>query len=254
MSHASLRTAACLLLAAPSAALSFTRAEVLRSLSAGGAALTLAPLAASADRGKDLFESDNTVLSQGGEINENAASNNPVYDDEGRIVDGKGYDEQARTRTLANGKASVQILSGWKQGPDGGWVDPVTGSASPPLQFTAEPSTLASITDAGKPERISLVKALGLEKELERADMVAAAVRKVDGITFYDYDLALPATNCVAELATACLPSKVVLLSCGVRDSTLHVLRIDVSPDQWRRAGRAVKELRSTFQVSGASA
>ena len=48
---------------------------------------------------------------------------------------------------------------------------------------------------------------LGLEKDLERADMVAAAKRKSNGITFYDYDLALSPKTCGQEMATACLSS-----------------------------------------------
>ena len=63
-------------------------------------------------------------------------------------------------------------------------------------------------------------------------------------------DLALPAEKCDAELATVCLPSKVVLISAAVRGGTLHVLRIDASPDEWRRAGKSIKEVRSTFAVT----
>ena len=112
------------------------------------------------------------------------------------------------------------------------------------------PSDYGSIVDIGRPENLSPVKSLGLEAELVRADMVAAAVRKRDGVVYYDYDLALLAQKCVAELATACLPSKVVLLSAGVRDGALHVLRIDATPEQWRRAGASIKELRSTFEIA----
>ena len=67
---------------------------------------------------------------------------------------------------------------------------------------------------------------------------------------YYDFDLALPATNCVPELATACLPSKVVLLSCVVRAGQLHVLQVSASADEWRRAGKALRNLRSTFTVA----
>jgi len=79
---------------------------------------------------------------------------------------------------------------------------------------------------------------------------VAAARRTADGVVFYDYDLALPATKCDDTLAAACLPSLVVLLSACVRDRQLHVLRVDASPDEWRRAGKALKALRSTFAVA----
>jgi hypothetical protein len=207
----------------------------------------LTPLVATADRGKDLYQSDRALLSGGGSLNENAAL--PVFDDDGRIVDANGYEEQTTTQALRQGKASVQVLKGWVQTSDGALADPVTGSTASTLTMTSKPSPLDSITEAGKPERIKLVSAFGLEAELKFADLVAAAVRKIDGVTYYDFDLALPARDCVPELATACLPSKVVLLSCGVRAGALHVLRIDATPDQWRRAGRSIKELRSTFAI-----
>ena len=211
------------------------------------ASAAFAPFAAVADRGKDLYESDRKLLSGGTQINENVAL--PEYDEEGRIVNAQGYAEIVATRRVGEGKASVEMLKQWVQSADGAWADPVTGSAASSLRFTSKPSSLSSITDAGKPERLKLVDVLGLAPELTRADMVAAAVRKVDGVTYYDYDLALPAEKCVAELATACLPDKVVLLSCGVRAGSLHIFQLEASPDQWRRAGRSIKELRSTFAV-----
>ena len=64
---------------------------------------------------------------------------------------------------------------------------------------------------------------LQLEEDWKRADLVAAAVRKADGITFYDFDLALSPLKCDTQMATACLPSKILLLSCGVRDGKIHV-------------------------------
>lgn len=67
---------------------------------------------------------------------------------------------------------------------------------------------------------------------------------------YYDFDLALPALECVPELATACLPSKVILLSCAVRKGRLHVAQVAASPDEWRRAGKALRNLRSTFTVN----
>jgi len=239
------------LLAAPSVALQLTRGDAVRSIlsAASGAFVALTPLAVVADRGKDLYESDRSILSGGGEINTNVAL--PEYDSEGRMIDAKGYEEETTMRVLQQGKASVQVLKTWTQSADGTLADPVTGSTASSLTMNAKPSPLSSITDAGKPETISLVSAFGLEPELKRADMVAAAVRKLDGVTYYDYDLALPALDCVPELATACLPSKVVLISCGVRSGALHVLRIDATPDQWRRGGRSIKALRSTFAIDG---
>ena len=125
------------------------------------------------------------------------------------------------------------------------------GSTATVLQFSAEASELQGIKDLGKPENVNLVKALGLEKELERADMVAAAKRTVDGVLFYEYDLALSPLQCDREMATACLPVKVILLSMCVRDGKLHLVRVDADPVQWKRAGTALRLLRSSFAVAG---
>ena len=237
-----------LLLVSSCSALRITRGEALRSFSIAAASSALTPFAAVADRGKDLYQKDGSILSGGGEMN--TGFSNPEYDEEGKLIVGKGYEVESTTKKFEQGKASVEVIKNWVQSPDGAWADPVTGSTASALKMSAAPSEYGSITDAGKPERIQLVPALGLEKELVRADMVAAAVRTVEGVTYYDYDLALPAEKCDAELATVCLPSKVVLISAAVRAGTLHVLRIDASPDEWRRAGKSIKEVRSTFAIA----
>eukprot|EP00966_Prymnesium_polylepis_P318264 7351204-Prymnesium_polylepis.1 len=56
-----------------------------------------------------------------------------------------------------------------------------------------EATSLESTAKLGRPERVALVPALGLDKELTRADLVAAAVRKEADTEYYDFDLALPA-------------------------------------------------------------
>ena len=110
-----------LLLAAPSVALQITRGDAVRSIlsAASGAFVALTPLAVVADRGKDLYESDRSILSGGGEINTNVAL--PEYDSEGRMIDAKGYEEETTMRVLQQGKASVQVLKTWTQSADGTW-------------------------------------------------------------------------------------------------------------------------------------
>ena len=61
------------------AAVSVGRRRAAQQLLAAAAAL--APLAASADRGKDIYQSDRALLQGGTDINENVAL--PEYDDEG---------------------------------------------------------------------------------------------------------------------------------------------------------------------------
>ena len=152
---------------------------------------------------------------------------------------------------MRNGDASVQILAGWQKQDDGSYDDPTLGKATSNVLISASETTLLDTAALGRPENLDLVRALGLEPGLVRADLVAAAIRKVDGIQFYDFDLALPARTCDAELATACLPSLVVLLSCGIRAGKLHVVRVDATADQWKRAGTALRLLRTSFKVDG---
>ena len=231
---------------------------------------------------------------------EDPADNLPQYDEDGKMISAAGYSEETLFRTLEGGTGgSVQILGSWSQKPDGSWFDPVLGSSASSVRMSAKATELKETTMLGRPEKISLVPALGLDQELTRADLVAAAVRKVSGTgtrrpsclhtqaiplllpsqpragialracrhappcavptnraslhrcaVYYDFDLALPATSCVAELATACLPVKVILLSCVVRAGQLHVLQVSANPDEWRRAGKALRNLRSTFTVA----
>ena len=180
----------------------------------------------------------------------------PTYDEEGRVVNTAGYSEDTGFRFVSGKEdpaASARLLGNWKWEPSGELIDPVQGSTATVLQFSATASELKGIADLGRPENVRLVPALALEVELERADMVAAAKRIVDGVTFYEYDLALSPPKCGQEMATACLPNKVVLLSCSVRDGKLHVLRVDADPVQWKRAGAALRLLRSSYAVVAAA-
>eukprot|EP00308_Calcidiscus_leptoporus_P009979 CAMPEP_0119357086 /NCGR_PEP_ID=MMETSP1334-20130426/5544_1 /TAXON_ID=127549 /ORGANISM="Calcidiscus leptoporus, Strain RCC1130" /LENGTH=255 /DNA_ID=CAMNT_0007371261 /DNA_START=6 /DNA_END=773 /DNA_ORIENTATION=+ len=171
----------------------------------------------------------------------------PQFDAEGKLL--TAYDEETDFQVIRSGAASVRILSGWTQGADSSLADPVMGAAASRLAFSKTPTSLANISELGRAEQVQVTSAFGLDSELVRADMVAASKRLADGVLYYEYDLALPAKECVPELATACLPQQVTLLSCCVRDKVLHVLQVDISPSQWRRAGQALKNLRSTFVV-----
>jgi len=173
------------------------------------------------------------------------------YDSTGKLV--SSYEDETAFRDIRSGSASVRILANWREGNDGSLTDPVQGSAASALRFSASQTAFKKISDLGRAEQLVVQRDLGLPKDLVRADMVAAARRVQDGTEYYDYDLALPAAKCVAELATACLPSMVTLLSCCVKDGQLHVLQVDANPDEWRRAGKALKNLRSTFSVASPS-
>lgn len=178
----------------------------------------------------------------------------PTYDQEGRLIDSNGYSEDTKFRSVGPAPLSATVLADWKWESGGELIDPVQGSTATMLKFSSAASELKSIVDLGRPENLQVQRALGLEAELERADMVAAAKRQVQGTTFYDYDLALSPKQCGQEMATACLPEKVILVSCCVRDGQLHYLRIDASAVQWKRAGAALRLLRSSFAVASSGA
>jgi hypothetical protein len=186
---------------------------------------------ASADRGKDLFTTDGAILSGGGALAQEVVV--PKFDENGALIDGNGYSDVTEYREVASGGASVQVLKNWVPTDGGGLRDPVIGTVASQLSLRSAPTALASIADLGRPEQLSLVSALNLEQELVRADLVAAAKRITDGVIFYDFDLALPAAKCDGTMATACLPSLVVLLSAAVRDGNLHVFRVDAGPEEW---------------------
>jgi len=170
------------------------------------------------------------------------------YDSEGKLLD--DYDVETQFRTLKQGPASMQILSAWQAKDDGSYFDLTLGSAASAIVMTSTKTDVPDTAALGKPERVDVVETLALEPELVRADLVAASIRKVDGVTFYDYDLALSPKKCNTEMATACLPEKVILLSVGIRAGELHVVRLDASADQWKRAGTALRLARSSFSVA----
>jgi hypothetical protein len=206
--------------------------------------------ATAAGAGKDLYKGDvSSGILSGGSGGLVDSVSLPQFGEDGSLLDGAAQQDAAFVR-LSEAKASVQRPASWVATPDGGLSDPVIGSVASSLRFSARPTQLRSIADAGRPEELELVSALGLEAGLARSDLIAAARREADGIVYYEFDLALPAAKCSAELAGACLPTLVVLLGVAVRDGQLHLVRIDASPAEWRRAGRALKALRSSFAIS----
>lgn len=226
------------------------RTATRRLLLGAAAAHAFSPRAARAYKGdRDLYKKDsaNGVLSGGGSRAEDVAL--PQFG-----TDGKLLDDTATTATFASARTgtsgSVQLPSSWVRAADGGLADPVTGTTASALRLSACATSLKSISDLGRPEQVPLVRALELEPALEAADLVAAAQRTgPDGTLFFEYDLALPQPKCDAELATVCLPQLVILLAAAVKGGQLHVCRLDASPGEWRRAGRALKTLRSSFAV-----
>jgi len=170
------------------------------------------------------------------------------FDADGKLLD--DYSGETQFRTLRHGATSMRILAAWKLQEDGSYDDPTLGSAAAGIEMRSCATDRVDTAALGRPERMDLIRTLELEPELQRADLVAAAVRKSDGVTFYDFDLALSPKVCGTEMATACLPEKVILLSCAVSAGELYVARVDASAAQWKRAGAALRLLRSSFTIN----
>lgn len=161
-------------------------------------------------------------------------------------------------RTIGSGACSYRVPGIWREPTASGpWVDIVNGPVAETIVATTASTELKSLDDLGD---ISLVKlsALGFD-DLARADLVAAVRRQggdsagESGTPYFDYDLALSPATCEREqmiVPGSCLPTRVVLLSCSVREGKLHTLRIDVSPSQWRLAGTTLRNVRNSFTVS----
>ena len=164
-------------------------------------------------------------------------------------------------RTIGANACSYRVPGVWQaptlDGGSGPWLDTVNGPVAESIVATTTSTELASLDDLGDIALVKLSK-LGFD-DLARADLVAAVRRQGDdsagkgGTPYFDYDLALSPATCEREqmiIPGSCLPTRVVLLSCSVRDGKLHTLRIDVSPSQWRLAGTTLRNVRSSFTVS----
>ena len=134
-------------------------------------------------------------------------------------------------------------------------VDPVNGQAAVSAVTIATPNFNArSIADLGKPEDVSVARALGLDGDdsYRRADMLGAA-KRVDaktGQVYYDWELVASPPPQACPSAVGCLyPEHIYLISASVLDGVLYVLSLDAAPAQWRVAGNSVKRVRNSFAV-----
>ncbi len=134
-------------------------------------------------------------------------------------------------------------------------VDPVNGQAAVSAVTIATPNFKArSIADLGKPEDVSVARALGLDGDdsYRRADMLGAA-KRVDaktGQVYYDWELVASPPPQACPSAVGCLyPEHIYLISASVLDGVLYVLSLDAAPAQWRVTGNSVKRVRNSFAV-----
>ena len=150
---------------------------------------------------------------------------------------------------VASDTASEKSTASWDS-----VVDPVNGKVVQGVSLFHSPKyPTASIADLGKPENVSVAKALGLESDdtYRRADMLGSAKRVAkDGQVYYDWEMVASPPPKECPSAVGCLyPDHIYLMSATVRGGDLYVLSVDAFPENWRQAGNSLRRLRGSFEV-----
>lgn len=140
-----------------------------------------------------------------------------------------------------------------------GLADPVNGLVTDEVKLLARPTTLTSVEELGKPERINFAKAYGITADLlVRADVLTARVRRLeDGQVFYDWDLSCPPAECPKDgewgNAPSCNSEAAYFVSSTVKGGELCLMTVRVSTrKQWESNALALKDARTTFAVGPA--
>ena len=156
------------------------------------------------------------------------------------------------SNVAASSSAGAKSTATW-----GGIVDPVNGKVvTGATVFVTKGFSVASIDALGKPENVSVAKALGLDGDdsYRRADMLGSAKRVgKDGQVYYDWEMVASPPPKQCPSAVGCLyPEHIYLMSATVRDGDLYVLSLDAFPENWRQAGNSLRRMRGSFDVSPA--
>ena len=152
--------------------------------------------------------------------------------------------------TALGANAKATSVANWRE-----IIDPVNGKVVQDVTVFVTPNyATANIDDLGKPENVSVAKALGLDTyddSYRRADMLGSAKRVAkDGQVYYDWELVAspPPRSCPS--AVGCLyPDHIYLMSATVRGGDLYVMSLDAFPENWRQAGNSLRRIRGTFEV-----
>lgn len=185
----------------------------------------------------------------------------PQYTEDGRMLDSKGYSDKVTYKILSEGPLTIQVPKRWKaqvSGQNVSLVDPLVGEVCKTIYFKSfdAPPGNKTVRDLGKPGFYNLTKVLDLPSYFNRADLIGAARREdEDDVKYVDYDLAIePLNGCAGynDLAGACQPETVVLLSCNIRFNKINVFWLEIGGQgQWKGGGKELKKVRSSFRVAG---
>ena len=150
------------------------------------------------------------------------------------------------------GPGSVEMPSTWKCDKEA-ISETVLGSITSSVRAHAAPTTLNSMADFGRIEKVPLSK-LDLLGARATGDFVTAKQRTdLSGQLFYEWDLAVPPPNGCSRAdqeVVVCQPVEVALITATVYDGKLVVFECGVDRAQWKNFGRQLRTMRSTFSTT----
>jgi len=110
-----------------------------------------------------------------------------------------------------------------------------------------------------KAATIGIAKALQAQSSgamnIENADLVAGKKEEKDGVTYWNFDLAVAPRTCNGENKKEnlglgfCPYDYIVLFSAAVINERLYVFQLECDRDQWRRSNGDLKRVRQSFTV-----
>ena len=118
----------------------------------------------------------------------------------------------------------------------------------------------AEVKTLDKASTIGVAKALGIETLPEynpsilKADLISGRRTNRDGITYYEYDLAVAPASCASgskeDLGLGFCPyDSIVLLSAAVVDGRMYGIMVECDRDEWKKGNADLKRVRSSFRV-----
>ena len=254
---------------------SSTRRSALKRMvgGAGLASLVLPVLTANADDGdltSQLFNEDGSLKE--GQVLEEAKSRTVASTFPGGSGDstpGKkalvSVDGVAAASAGEGGSAAVKVSYELPEK----WGDASTGYLDKSEGVNAKSADRISVFQLAGPAEvktldkattIGVAKALGIQTLPEynpsilKADLISGRRSNRDGITYYEYDLAVAPASCASgskeDLGLGFCPyDSIVLLSAAVVDGRMYGIMVECDRDEWKKGNADLKRVRSSFRV-----
>ena len=253
---------------------SSTRRSALKRMGgAGWASLVLPALTANADDGdltSQLFNEDGSLKE--GQVLEEAKSRTVASTFPGGSGDstpGKkalvSVDGVAAASAGEGGSAAVKVSYELPEK----WGDASTGYIDKSEGVNAKSADRITVFQLAGPAEvktldrattIGVAKALGIQTLPEynpsilKADLISGRRSNRDGITYYEYDLAVAPASCASgskeDLGLGFCPyDSIVLLSAAVVDGRMYGIMVECDRDEWKKGNADLKRVRSSFRV-----